>query len=406
MKYKQPVKIVLLISAIAVIIRVISVLIFAELNNPEMWEFGQIARSLLDGKGFVFMANTIPVPSAFMPPGLPYLYYFFFIIFGDNHVSYFLILLLNSILSGISVLLVYKLSKEFYSSQVGIYSALYISLSPVFIYSSLTYNSLIIYHVLLLLLFITVINSFRYFEIVTAQRTLRRYKDVLLLGIVLGVFLYFRSEMLGFSAIISILFFLKRQMIRGLLVLLIPVLLILPWTIRNYYTFGTIVPVSTSMGYNFYTGHGDDHSTVAYLKSVSQLKEDSTFEINKSKISFEHAFEYITHHPKDDAAESIKKVFSLWVLDLYRDTAKNPVYIAVWLPTLLFFLIGLYKSMKIQPVRENIKILILYLLFSTALVVLFFNIPRYQIQMSIVMVPTAMYGLQQLLLSAKNKTQS
>jgi hypothetical protein len=212
--------------------------------------------------------------------------------------------------------------------------------------------------------------------------------------------------MLGFAVIISILFFLKREMIRGLLVLLIPVLLILPWTIRNYYTFGTIVPVSTSMGYNFYTGHGDDLSTVAYLRTVSQLKEDSTFEINKSKISFEHAIEYISNHPKDDAAESIKKIFSLWVLDLYRDTAKNPVYISVWLPTLLIFVIGLFKSLKIQPVRENIKILILYLLFSTALVVLFFNIPRYQIQMSIVMVPTAMFGLQQLLLSTKNKSQS
>ena len=68
------------IAALAVLLRIAASYFIADLQNPEMWEFGIIARNLLNGEGFTFEALTKNVPSAFMPPGLPYLYYLIFLI--------------------------------------------------------------------------------------------------------------------------------------------------------------------------------------------------------------------------------------------------------------------------------------------------------------------------------------
>jgi hypothetical protein len=49
--------------------------------------------------------------------------------------------------------------------------------------------------------------------------------------------------------------------------------------------------------------------------------------------------------------------------------------------------------------------MITLLSFSTLLVVFFFNIPRYQIQMSVVIIPTSMYGFYFLFRKLFNKNK-
>lgn len=384
-------KTILFLAIIAVLLRLALSFFIVDFNNPEMWEFGMIARSLLNGEGYVYLAITKNVTSAFMPPGLPVIYYAFFKLLGDNSLTYHVILIFDAILSGISVMLVYRITSDIFDRITAFYSAVVAVFSPILIYSSTAFNSLIIYQVLLL--FSIYFFNRIYFQ-GNAEKTKKgKNKYAVLLGITLGVFLYFRAEALLFILIITVFFLFKRNFLNAFIICTLSLLIISPWTIRNYVTFGKFIPISTSMGYNFYLGHGDDNSTNIYKERISKLDEDRSFEIKQSEISFDIAFNYMNNHPKEEIIESLNKIRSLWITDYYRDSARNPVYLAFWLPLLLFFITGIYFIFNNKMLRSKTLILNTYFIFSTLLVIVFFNIPRYQIQMSVLIIPVAVFGL-------------
>ncbi len=387
----------------ALIIRISAIFLFVDLNNPQMWEFGMIARNLLNGEGFTFLALTHNVPSAFMPPGLPFIYYFIFSIFGDNSAGYVVILFINAVLSAITAVISYYYAKRLFNKSTAVFTIIYITFSPILIYSSISFNSIIIYQFLLLLVFL-LLDKIIYTG--SGSKIIKNdvFKYVIYISFVLGLFLYFRAESVFFILAISALFMFKKKFSYAFLVVLFSVLIISPWTIRNFNTFGKFIPVTSSFGYNFYFGHGDDASTLVYKEKLAMINEDVNFEINQSQMALDLAVKYITSHPIAEVRESVKKVYSLWIIDAYRDSAKEPVYLFVWIPTLLFFLTGTYFIFRQKSKLKQLSPVYFYLIFSTLLTVVFFNIPRYQIQMSIIMLPIAMYGLTELISKYKSKT--
>ena len=360
-----------------------------------------IARNLLNGEGFTFEALTKNVPSAFMPPGLPYIYYLVFYLIGDSSAGYFFILFLNSILASLTVILLYRLTCIYFNRTIAIISALFTAISPVYIYSATSFNSIVIYQFLLILSLLLFSKIYGKVYTISGDANRVSMKYIILLGFVSGIFLYFRAEALVFILFITFYLLKNKFVTLSVVYFFICVILISPWTIRNYITFGKIIPVSTSFGYNFYTGHGDEASTELYIQKLSLIEEDKDFEIMKSNVALETAFEYIKNNPVNEITESGRKVFSLWVIDLYRDTSRNPVYLLTWLPVLLFFILGTFKIYQNKTKYKMLNPVYYYLVFSTLLVIVFFNIPRYQVQMSIIVVPIAVFGL----LSIKNKNE-
>lgn len=381
------------VAIIAFLLRIIVSLFIVDFKNPEMWEFGIIARSLLNGDGYVFPAITKNVTSAFMPPGLPFVYFSVFKLIGDNSYSYFTILIINALLSSISVILLYNVSKNIFNKETAFYSSCFVCLSPILIYSSTTFNSIIFYQVLLLLSLFFLNKIYFLLKGYNSISISKNRSNVFLLSIVLGVFLYFRAEVLIFILLITLFLLFKKKYFDASIVLVFSMLFISPWSVRNYLSFGKIIPVTTSMGYNFYTGHGDDNSTFVYKEKIASLPEDTSFEISQSDISFELAFDYIKDHPGSVILESFNKVSSLWIADSYRATAKHPIYLFTWLSLLLSFIAGSFFVFNDKQLRSKTFLIYTYLIISTILVIVFFNIPRYQIQMSITMIPIAMYGL-------------
>lgn len=387
-----------IIYVIGFLLRVISIFVFVDFRNPEMWEFGQIARNLLSGSGYSFIANNSIVPSAYMPPGLPYIYYFFFSLFGDNSVSYIMILVFNCLLYLFSIIILYRLTDLLFNSKaLNILAALYAALSPVYIYSSVSFNSIVIYHILIGLIYF-------YFIILQKENQVHNriiIKYSFLLGLIIGLFLYFRAEGTVLLAIIVLYFLFKKKIKAGIIIFSIAVIIISPWTIRNYIVFGKLLPVTTSMGYNFYLGHSREENDLRFMTRIRALNEDSQFEINRSAIGVEEAIIYMKEKPDKDAVEVLIKLYSLWIIDAYRNMARNPVYVLTWLFTLLLFIYGYYLLRDNKKIKPYFLFLNIYLIFSTLLVVIFFNIPRYQIQMSFIMIPISMYGAYHILLKLK-----
>jgi len=378
-----------------VTLRIIAAFLIVDFNDPQMWEFGMIARNMLNGEGFAFLALTKNVPSAFMPPGLPMLYYSIFKFFGDNYTGYLVILLINTLLSVISVILSYIFSKEFFNKNTAVLTSIYVCCSPILIFSSVNFNSIIIYQVLLLLVFI-ILNRINTRDLGKGLREGTILRSIIILGIALGLFLYFRAESLFFVLAFFLYFVFKKHFKNAFLIIIISAIMISPWTLRNYITFDKFIPVTSSFGYNFYTGHGDDSSTLVYKEKIGEISEDRFFEINQSEMAFKLAMEYINAHPAEELRESLNKIYSLWIIDIYRDSAKEPVYLIIWIPTLILFFLGTFFIIRNKSRSKSIASVYIYLLFSTLLTVVFFNIPRYQIQMSIVIIPISMYGLTEL----------
>lgn len=198
----------------------------------------QIARNLLSGEGFSYIAITKSVPSAYMPPGLPYLYYFIFTFTGDNSAGYFAILALNAVLSALSVLLIYRFCLTIFDKKVSLYCAVYTAFSPVLIYSSVSFTPIIIYQVLLLFV-LFMINEIAGSNAHTKAGTgitgkeKTNYRNAALLGVALGLFLYFRAESLIFIAFTFLYFLITKKTGSALIILFISLLIISPVDIQE-----------------------------------------------------------------------------------------------------------------------------------------------------------------------------
>jgi 4-amino-4-deoxy-L-arabinose transferase-like glycosyltransferase len=308
----------------------------------------------------------------------------------------------NALLSSISIFILYNLATKLYDSKTGIYSAIFASCSPILIYSTINFNSIIIYHILITVLFLYYVKIFSYNDSQVNNKACD-IKNTVILGLTTGIFLYFRSELLGLMILIFIIFLFNKKVKHGIIYVFISLLIVSPWTIRNYTVFGRFIPITTSLGVNFLSGHGSDRPSEEYLQKLHSIKEDSLFEINQSNLSLQIGLNYIKSDPLGETWGGIKKIYSLWIIDNYRENAKHPLYIITWLPLLFLFITGLYYSLKIRKIRLKLHFLIAYMFFSTILVIVFFNIPRYQIQMSFILVPTAMYGFEKLLNHIKKK---
>jgi 4-amino-4-deoxy-L-arabinose transferase-like glycosyltransferase len=375
-----------------------------------MWEFGTLARNLLMGKGYsinvIDLQSSSVVTSAHMPPGLPFLFYGFFQVFGDNSTTWLLILLFNTILATCSVFVLFLIAERMYGYQVAVLSGIFAAFYPPLIFSAANFNSIIIYQLLLGLIFIYFLKIYE-----------RKYgenpytKDTLLLAICFGSIYYFRAEMPLLMIVVAAILLFKRRIAASATVF-VSLVIISPWTVRNYSTFGKFVPISTSMGLNFHIGHNyltkgsgwlngtneiPPYFTPELGEKLKQLPLDTYLELDASAIAFQQGLDFTISNPETEVLNSFRKLFYLWVIDLNNPKSKSPLYFVPWFVLLLLFCWGCRLTYRIPGGRVKMIFPLVYLIFSTTLAVIFFSIPRYQVQMSYIMIPTAMYCLDTIL---------
>ena len=106
---------------LASVLRLAAVFVFGETTNPQLWEFGGVARSVASGLGY-----TVPsvvgvgpagvsrmVPTAYMPPGYAMFLATFIALFGDRALSYGLTLGVQSLIGGVSAVVMFYFPEEY-----------------------------------------------------------------------------------------------------------------------------------------------------------------------------------------------------------------------------------------------------------------------------------------------------
>jgi 4-amino-4-deoxy-L-arabinose transferase-like glycosyltransferase len=395
-------KILLLLIAAGILARIVFMLFFVDLDSNFYWEYGEIAKNLISGKGYsfyylvgykseyLFKESANPYPSAIMPPGYPFFLASFMLI-KSIVLRNVLILLLQTGLAAIVSLQLYKLSNRYFSEKVALIAAGVYALLPEFIYTSSQFGTTIIYHFFILSILLLLSNP------VTK-------KSILKLTLLFIFLAYFRSEALLLYAMIMLFFVFKKKYFKTVIISVAILLLALsPWMIRNIIVFESFVPMSTSGGINFYRGHNSIRPGAwmdkKLVKQIRKIPRNDKYELNYSRTHFEAGIEQIKKNPVNEVINSFFKVVQLWVLDAREERSNHPIYYLPWFLVLFFSLIGLWKYCS----WSTYKFFYIFFTFHTILAVVFFALPRYQIMMKIALIPFAAAGAELLISSFRRR---
>lgn len=388
---------------IAILLRLSAVVFVADLNEKNYWEYGEIAKNIVTGKGFSLFYiegaklgwhskdSALPFPSAYMPP----LYVGWLVPFMavDNILLRNILLLsANIIVSIVVILMLFHYVKKHFEARIALFSALIYATLPEFIFASLSYTPTLLFHLLILYILIS-LDSF------SKWRYLHLFVSIILL-------VSLRSEMILLGLVFAALLLIKKEYYKVAVVLSSVLIFVSAWTIRNYYAFDEFVPLTTNGGINLYRGFnsegigswGDGKVT----DSLYTITSNKHFELEMNRRYMDSALEYINQNKLESFYNSFKKLFHLWMVNPMDKRSFHPLYLIPWIALLLFSIIGLIKTYDIP----KYKYIYTALIVQSFVVMLFFAIPRYQTMIKILLIPFASYAVVLLSEILKVKIQS
>lgn len=212
------------------------------LPEKDSVHYDAIGLNLALGQGFSLDGEK---PTALRGPVYPLFLAGIYALAGHNYQAVWAV---QVILHLVNCWLIFLLAKTAYREQVGLAAALLYALYPAFAF----YPGLIMTE--------TVTLSLLLAAMLLLAQAVRR--DSLALSTISGLFLGLatlcKPTTLLFPLFLGLIWLIQKRghaLVRyGLLLTLSMILVIAPWTIRNYLAFGKVVPVSVFAGYNLLLG--------------------------------------------------------------------------------------------------------------------------------------------------------
>jgi 4-amino-4-deoxy-L-arabinose transferase-like glycosyltransferase len=233
-------------------------------------------------------------PTAYRPPAYPL---FIAALFNVTRNSIFAIKLIHVVLGVMAVFFTYLIAWNTFNSMIGLIAAGIVAFTP----SLISYSSLIASENLGIALFLISI----YFLLIYARSY--KIKFAVFSGIFLGITGLMRPEVLLLPIIwISYLAFQRNKISRiiktSLAFLLPAILVILPWTIRNYLQFHHIIPISSNGGIMLLVSFNNQtadraNNTKVFAPLYERALKDGWDEAKTSNYAATEAMHFIRDHP-------------------------------------------------------------------------------------------------------------
>jgi len=316
-------------------------------------------------------------PNLYMPPLYAY-YVYVFLAFGLESQNYILTILFSqALLASISVAIFYKISKLFFSKTISLSISLLYSLFPLHVYACSQISSIS------LQTFLTILFIYLFFQFIEKKTSLL----VFFVAFVGGLIILLRQEFVA-VLVLSLLYafiFYKIRLKEIFLILLISLITISPYLIRNIVVFETFTITKTT-GYNFWKGshpdakglEGSEIISDSLQKKIDKIPKDKFYGLNFDNLFLNEAIKNIKSDPTRYLTLFIKKALSFLFIDI---NSPNPDYYNPfhYIPVLLFgiiALIGIGLSDK-KSYKLNYLILLFFFyvfIFSTVSI-----LPRYKL---------------------------
>jgi hypothetical protein len=291
-------------------------------------------------------------PTASWPPGTSAAYALIYSVFGSGQWA---IKCFNLAIGVLIVFLTVELGSRWFNRAVGIIAGLLVGLWPVLIeYTTIVASEMLFAAVLLgiLCLFDEICSNERHFKLLSV-----------VLSALIGFATLLRPPAILFPALLASVFYLqKRKIIPSLKLISITTILMLiilmPWSSRNYALFGELVLTSTSGGANLWMGNNP--TTTGFYQSPPDYAGMNEVQLNR-RLGNE-AVAYIKQAPAAFATRTVVKALRLyeretigvsWNARGIETTFGSVGVIAIkvasqafWIGALLLFGIGCYFSSR------------------------------------------------------------
>ena len=384
---------------ISVLIRIPVILILGDTSLEHEWKI--LVNNLIENGILSYMNfDGFLLPNLWMPP--LYAYYLYFFSFFNLEDQNYLILILSSqiLLASASVAVFYKINKLFFSQKISFYSSLILSLFPLYIYACSQISSIS------LQVFLTILFFYFFFQFVKKKNV----SSIVLLSLTSGLLILLRGEFWAIFvlSLFYLFLFIKISIKKILLIILVTLITVSPYLIRNVLIFEKIT-VLESFGYNLWKGNhplamknsrveGAEMADKNLLKQIDAIPKDKFYRINYDKLFLNLAIKNISEEPLEYLIFFSKKVISLLFIIIGSMDPRywNPLH---YLPILLLgitSLIGIVLSDK-KSHRFNYLIFIFFVnifIFSTVSI-----LPRYKL----VIIPLQIIFTNVLIVSIKKK---
>ena len=346
-------------------------------------EWNNLLNNLIEHKSFVYYTfDGILIPSALVPPMYPIFMYLINIInpFGTVNLLH-LIIAVQLLISTYSVFLFYQINQNFFSQKVSLINAVIFSIIPLNVIISGQISSITL-QMFLSLLFLKFL-----FHIINKENN----KNIFIFSLISGLLILTRGEFLIIFSFILFFILIKKKikLINLIKTLIIVILILSPYIVRNYIHFNEIFIVK-SFGYNLWKGNNEFSTIEGYenlekikfkeLKNkINNLKKDKYYEINRDNVFLDEAVKNINEDPVRYLGLFVKKFFSYYFIDLNSNYPNYYNFFHI-IPILLLSIMslpGLFVFFKKNKFES--KCLGFYLFLNLIIFSIFFILPRYKL---------------------------
>ena len=320
--------------------------------------------------------GEILLPNLWLPPLYAYYLYILSFINFENQDFVLLVLFTQAILASISVIIFYKLNKNFFSQKISFYGSLLFSLFPIYLYACSQISSAS------LTIFLAILFYYYFFKITNNNK----FIYIFIFSVIAGLLILVRREFIAIIILSSFyLFFYFNISFKNIFfIILISLITISPYLVRNYLIFEKII-IHSGFGYNLWQGNnpnskveGSEIIDSNFKNKIDKIPKDKFYRINEDKIYIDMTIKNIKNDPKKYLILYLKKTASYFFIDLdsSRPNYYNPFH---YLSNLLLAITSLIGIFLYDKKSYRLNYLILILLFYIFTFSIFAIQPRYKL---------------------------
>ncbi len=357
-------------------------------------EYSALAEHMVQGQGYALKPGE---PTAFRPPGFPFFLAAIYAVLGRNYVVVHLALCM---IGATGCLLTYLLASELLSERGARIAAL---LSVVYVpdvyLSTLFYSESLAIFGLAAGIWLFVrhlrtggLGTLAGSGLILGFTTLIRPFALLLLPIQLAVLIWHQVRLGRFRPVTAAVFMASFLMV------------ILPWTGRNYQVFGRFVLISTNGGSTFYGGNNDrvlnERDILGAWISTTGLPgraliDSAADEVICEKLQWRLGWEWVRNHLAEIPRLSAYKLIRFWLPNI---ESPNKIYTIVQMlgysPYLVLFMIGFVLCLRDRSYWTPSWMVLHATVFATVLTALiFWGSPRFRDSIASLLMVYASLGL-------------
>ena len=382
--------------SISIIVRLLSIYLFGakEISN----EWGVMVSIMEEHQmiGFRKIEGEI-MPNIFMPPLYPVFLYLIKIFFFNINYYLLTIQLMQLLFSIVSILYLIKILSEYFSKKITYIGAYIFALFPLNVYAIAQISSVTL-QILLIIFYI--------FYFIKSLKNNSK-KNIILFSVSSACLILLRGEFFIFYIFTLLFFFFKKKINLIISSLVITILLISPYIVRNYYIF-EVITITKSGGFNLFKGNNPLSKVegIPMLDDVEKISKDTYEKIKKIKpqpkydliidnLYKKEAIKFIIDNPFRYFKLFITKIFSFLFIDL---NSSYPNYYNIFhiIPKILISIPTLIGILLLINKKDILTFFAFYYLLSGFIFSIFFILPRYNLALLPIQVILTCYFLQKI----------